>query len=375
MKQWIRSLFLLFPLLVLAAGGCGPAENDGVNVVRALSAEAEADCFEKAVLPAALKFPQDHGPHPSFQTEWWYYTGNLRTDEGRHFGYQLTFFRRALACEPAVRQATGTSRWRTRQIYFAHFAVTDTHGNRFYSSSRMNPQSLGIAGSQAVPFRVWIDNWSAGEEAGEVVLTARERDTILNLRLTRKGPIVLQGDRGFSRKGPGLTNASYYYSFPRLMTQGTLTLGSQTHRVTGSSWFDHEWSTTALGRDVTGWDWFAFHLKDGRNLMVCQIRDAAGRSNGYGFGSLSRSDGSYEILKGDQFFITPTGHWTSPATGKRYPGEWEIHLPGKALTLQVVPVIPHQEHTHMTVYWEGAVKIKGINQKIQGQGYAELTGY
>ncbi len=374
MKQFITPFFLLITLLFLAVGGCRPAEIEGVNVVQALSDETGGDCFEKAVLPAALKFPQDHGPHPSFQTEWWYYTGNLRTEEGRHFGYQLTFFRRALACESGDKSPVGTSQWRTRQIYFAHFAVTDTQENRFYSSSRMNRQSLGIAGSTAVPFAVWVDDWSAGGRSKSVVLTAREKDTVFNLRLTRGGPLLLQGDRGFSRKGPGLTNASYYYSLPRLMTRGTLKIGSQTHKVTGFSWFDHEWSTTALGRDVTGWDWFSFHLKDGRDLMVCQIRDAKGRSNGYGFGSLARPDGTYEILTADQFTLTPTGYWTSPR-GKRYPGKWKITLPGQGLSMSVVPVIPDQEHTHMGVYWEGAVTVVGVNQEIQGEGYVELTGY
>jgi predicted secreted hydrolase len=381
MKQPINSFFFRFFLMLsvlvfLAVGGCRPAETDSINIVQALSAEAGGDCFDAATFPAAFKFPQDHGPHPAFQTEWWYYTGNLRTDEGQHFGYQLTFFRRALACESAAPPA-GSSQWRTRQIYFAHFAVTDTRGNRFHASSRMNRQSLGIAGGKAAPFRVWVDNWSASGTLDEMVLTARENDTTLSLRLTREGPLVLQGDQGFSRKGPALTNASYYYSLPRLTTRGTLKIGSQIHKVKGSSWFDHEWSTTVLGRDVGGWDWFSIHLKDGRDLMVCQIRDAAGRPNGYGFGSLSRPDGTYEILTVDQFTITPTGYWTSPSTGKPYPGEWEIAVPDKDLSMHVAPVIPDQEHTHTMVYWEGAVKItgEGGNQKIQGEGYVEMTGY
>ena len=374
MKRF-KNFFFLLPLLFLALGGCRPEKTDGVNIVQALSAEAGGDCFEKAKFPAALDFPKDHGPHPSFQTEWWYYTGNLRTDENRHFGYQLTFFRRAMACESGEALPSGSSRWRTRQIYFAHFAVTDTRDNRFYASSRMNRQSLDIAGSSAVPFRVWVDNWSAQDRSGKLMLTAGENDILLNLELTQKGPLLLQGDQGFSRKGPGLSNASYYYSLPRLTTRGTLKIGSQTHTVTGNSWFDHEWSTTALDRDVTGWDWFSIHLKDGRDLMVCQIRDAHGRPNGYGFGSLARPDGTYEILTSDQFSIRPTGYWTSPSTGKRYPGRWEIALPGQDLVLGVVPVIPDQEHAHLIVYWEGAVQVEGGNKQIQGQGYAELTGY
>lgn len=375
MKQFVQLIFL-FALLFLALGGCRPTETEGVNIVQALSADAGGDCFENATLPAALGFPQDHGPHPNFQTEWWYYTGNLRTDENRHFGYQLTFFRRAVACESGENLPSNASRWRTRQIYFAHFAVTDTRNNRFYASSHMNRQSLGIAGARAVPFRVWVDNWSAEERFGELMLTATENDIRLNLKLTQKGLLLLQGDQGFSRKGPALTNASYYYSLPRLTTRGTLKIGSQTHKITGNSWFDHEWSTTALDRDVTGWDWFSIHLKDGRDLMVCQIRDAHGRPNGYGFGSLARPDGTHEIMTSDQFTIHPTEYWTSPSTGKRYPGRWEIHLPGQDLAIRVVPVIPDQEHAHLIVYWEGAVRVEGIHKKeIQGEGYVELTGY
>jgi predicted secreted hydrolase len=357
--------------------GSGPVERDVIDIAGALSSQGGGDCYRTAIDPADIRFPRDHGPHNDFKTEWWYYTGNLKTEQGRHFGYQLTFFRRALSCGPI----TGTSKWRTRQLYFAHFAVTDTRLNHFHSGFRMNRESIGIAGSMAKPFRVWIDNWSASGSEDKIVLTAEDNKTTLNVSLTPEKPIVLQGDRGLSRKGPKASNASYYYSWPRLATKGTLKIGSQTYGVSGNSWFDHEWGTTALGRDVAGWDWFAVHLDDGRDLMVCQIRDSQGNSNGYGFGSLSFPDGRAVILGDNQFTITPKKYWKSPTTGKRYPAEWRITLPGHGLLLTVQAVISKQEHTQMFVYWEGAVRVfgKGTDGSpggyVNGTGYAELTGY
>lgn len=364
-------------VFVCLGGGCRSEETDRIDIARALSAETGGDCYKAALYPGTLQFPRDHGPHNDFKTEWWYYTGNLKTEQGRHFGYQLTFFRRALACGPL----TGVSKWRTRQLYFAHFAVTDTRGDHFYSGFRMNRESLGITGSRAMPFRVWIDNWSADGSKDQVVLTAEDNQTTLNLGLTPEKPLVLQGDKGLSRKGPGATNASYYYSWPRLATKGTLKIGSQIHAVSGSSWFDHEWSTTALGRDVAGWDWFAVHLDDGRDLMVCQIRDSQGSPNGHGFGSFSSPGKRVDILGEGQFSIIPEGYWKSPSTGRRYPAGWKISLPGHGIVLQVKPVIPNQEHTQMFVYWEGAVRVSGEDVKskvpgtVNGAGYVELTGY
>lgn len=360
---------------MLTAFGCSsPQEQDQIsidriNIMQALSSTAEGECYDKADAPRPIGFPKDAGSHDGFRTEWWYYTGNLKNNQGRHFGYQLTFFRQALSCEPVK----GASKWRTRQLYFAHFAVTDTRSGTFYSNLRMNRQSLGIAGSQQNPYTVWVDDWRVRQVNDRLVLTARGDEILLELVLTQEKPVILQGNQGLSRKGRKPFNASFYYSLPRLKTSGTLQVGPDIHKVDGNTWFDHEWSTSALDADVSGWDWFSAHLDDGRDFMVCQIRKPDGTPNNYGFGSLCFPDGTYEILNKDDFTIQTKGYWTSPATGRRYPGAWEITLPGHGIKMAVTPVIPNQEHIHMFPYWEGAARFSG--KEINGFGYVELTGY
>jgi predicted secreted hydrolase len=357
-------------MLLATGSGCSPpTEQDRINIAEALSSPTTAACYEKADAPLIMEFPRDAGSHDTFQTEWWYYTGNLKTSQGRDFGYQLTFFRQALSCEPV----SGASKWRTQQLYFAHFAITDAQANAFFSDLRMTRQSIGLAGARGNPYKVWIDDWRAEQIDDHLTLTARGEGMTLHLVLSATKPILLQGNQGLSRKGREPFNASYYYSLPRLETRGTLAIGPDNHKVAGLSWFDHEWSTRALDADVAGWDWFSVHLDDGRDLMVCQVRGADGQPNGYAFGSLSFPDGRYEILSADAFSIKTKGVWTSPATGRQYPGQWEIRVPGQDLALAVTPVIQNQEHTHLFAYWEGAARF--IGNGINGLGYVELTGY
>jgi len=368
--SYARIFFLSALISALAAAGCSRSpEPEEINIVRSLSENLPNDCFQAASSPADIVFPRDSGPHNAFRTEWWYYTGNLETPEGRHFGYQLTFFRHAFACEPTA----GASKWRTRQLYFSHYAVTDTESGRFYSKFRMNRESLGIAGAQASPYRVWIDDWQVREKEEALLLAASDEEITLDLTLLAEKPVILQGEKGFSRKGPEPFNASYYYSFPDIKTSGRIVINGKAYPVRGSSWFDHEWSTSALSSSTAGWDWFSIHLEDGRSLMLCQIRNQEGISNGFGFGSLSHSDGRVRILSETEFELTPTRYWESPATGKRYPLNWEISIPSEHLFLMAVPVIQNQEHTHMVTYWEGAVRFTG--KGIKGSGYVELTGY
>ncbi len=313
---------IIAAFLAFAVSGCNQLpEPDRINIARALSATQPSGCFDTAKPSITIKFPDDAGPHDTFQTEWWYYTGNLETSPARHFGYQLTFFRQALSCEPA----RGNSKWRTRQVYFAHFAVTDTRNTTFYSDFRMNRQSLGICGATSRPFHVWIDDWQVAQSQNHLTLTATGDRMKIQLELTPEKPVVRQGRNGLSRKGPKPFNVSCYYSIPRLETHGTMTIGGDTHQVKGKTWFDHEWSTSVLGEDIAGWDWFSVHLSDGQDLMVCQIRQADGIPNGYGFGSLSHSDGTCEILSEKDFSIRVRRHWKSPATGNRYPSQRTSH--------------------------------------------------
>src|SRR5204863_2426117 len=238
--------------------------------------------FTRALAPRALSFPSDHGPHPEFRTEWWYYTGNLRTAAGRHFGFQLTFFRIALAPGAVVR----ASAWATRQLYFAHFAVSDVAGARFHAFRRGSREALGLAGASASPFRVWIEDWSAEGDGSSARLRASGGDVALDLELSAAKPIVAQGDRGLSRKGPEPGNASFYYSLTRMPARGIVRLGREILEVSGEAWMDREWSTSALAPGVQGWDWFALQLDDGRELMFYLLRRRDGGVDPFSAGTL-----------------------------------------------------------------------------------------
>lgn len=385
------SLLLALGTLMFSSGCQAPPQADGtVNIAEALSSDTGDDCHEKATEPGIINFPEDLGAHESFKTEWWYYTGNLKTKTGRHFGFQLTFFRQALDCEERLGNlpVEDGSAWRTRQLYFAHFAVTDTQNRKFYSAQRMNRGSLGIAGVQSAPFKAWIDDWQALQvkaKADTLRLTARARaenqpaapEFAIHLTLTRQKPVILQGDRGLSRKGPGPSDASHYYSFPGMAAQGIVSVSGETAKTFGHAWFDHEWSTSALGSDVAGWDWFALRINEGPNagtdLMVCRVRRLDGRPNGYGFGAISYPDGSYDILSESDFSIEAQRTWTSPATQRTYPAQWTIRLESSGLSLQVAPVVSAQEHSGMFPYYEGAVSVQTPHGT--GLGYVEMTGY
>ncbi|SMD01841.1 Predicted secreted hydrolase [Desulfocicer vacuolatum DSM 3385] len=360
---------LLLSGMFFLACGAPPDREKGFDIGQALSSTSQEACFDRADREKVITFPRDLGPHNTFQTEWWYYTGNLTDRSGSIFGYQLTFFRRALTCEPP----RGSSKWRTGQLYFAHFALTDVTAKKFYTDTRMNRESVGIAGAMGNPYRVWINDWEALEKENTIHLRARGSLFSLNLELSPGKPPVFQGKSGLSQKSALPGNASYYYSFPRIDTQGTLQTPKGEVKVKGLSWFDHEWSTSALGNNEKGWDWFALHLEDGKDIMVCQVRKADNRPNGFSFGCISHAHGGYDILGPDDFTIKSTDTWKSPVTGGIYPSAWTIFLSPLDMTLNVTPYIKNQEHTGEFVYWEGAVKVSGKNSS--GSGYVELTGY
>jgi predicted secreted hydrolase len=332
--------------------------------------------FARADGPRPLEFPSDHGPHNSYQTEWWYYTGNLETAAGRHFGYQLTFFRRALA--PVTQRQDRTSAWATDQVYLAHFALTDVAGERFQASERFSRGSAGLAGAQASPYRVWLEDWRVEKIAPDVYqLKAAQDDLEIDLTLTdEKGPI-LQGDRGYSQKGPEPGNASYYYSLTRLASSGTVRVGDATYPVSGSSWMDHEYSTSALGPELVGWDWFSIQMDDGGELMVYQIRKEDGSADSFSSGTFIDPDGQTTRLNRDDFRIDVRDTWRSSHSGATYPARWTIAVPVADLQLQVTPYLADQELNVSYTYWEGAVRVEGerAGQAVSGDGYVELTGY
>jgi predicted secreted hydrolase len=336
--------------------------------------------FARALGPRAFAFPADHGPHPAFRTEWWYYTGNLETAGGRHVGVQLTFFRTALAPPARGASIARASAWGASQLYLAHFALTDTAAGRFYASSRLSREALGLAGARSRPFRVWLEDWSAaGEDPGgfPVRLRAADGDVAIDLVLERGKPVVLQGDRGWSRKGPEPGNASYYYSFTRMLAHGTVRVGTESLAVSGLAWMDREWSTSALGPELGGWDWLALQLDDGRDVMVYRLRRRDGAPDPHSAGILVAADGTPRPLAREDFALEAIDHWTSAASGVRYPSRWRLSIPGAELRLEITPRVAGQELVVGPRYWEGAVRIQGSAgaRPVSGQGYVELVGY
>jgi predicted secreted hydrolase len=333
--------------------------------------------FERVYEPRPLVFPADHGAHPEFQTEWWYYTGNLEASGGQHFGFELTFFRRAL--QPPDQHQVRSSSWATEQVYMAHFAITDASGQKFQAFERLERGAAGLAGAQGEPvLRVWLDNWSV-EQVGpkDYHLQAAGNGLSTDLKLTDvKGPI-LQGDHGYSQKGSEPGNASYYYSQTRLDSSGTLSVDGKEYTVTGLSWMDHEFSTSALAPQLVGWDWFALQLSNGDELMMYNLRNQDGSVDPFSSGTMVAPDGSTRRLAHSNFTITPTGSWRSPHSGAVYPSGWAVEIPGTGVRLTLLPYLADQELDLSFIYWEGAVKVTGSwsGATITGSGYVELTGY
>ncbi|MCM2254254.1 MAG: carotenoid 1,2-hydratase [Vicinamibacteria bacterium] len=330
--------------------------------------------FARATEPRPLRLPEDHGPHFEYQTEWWYYTGNLAAGDGRAFAYQFTVFRRGLSpgdppAEPGLR---------TNQVYFAHLALTDEQGQRHVFAERWGRGAADLAGAAAEPYRVHVDHWQAhGNAGGGVRIDARHEGFGLALELEPRKPPVLHGDRGLSPKSDEPGNASYYVSLTRLATRGRVVLGGHEFEVTGESWFDHEWSTSALGPEAEGWDWFSLQLDDGRELMFFRIRRRDGGFEPASGGTLVERDGTTRRLGADELRIEVGDHWTSPRTGARYPAAWELHLQSPALRLRLEPIVADQEMRTSIVYWEGAVRVSGTagESPVQGRGFVELSGY
>jgi len=365
----VRCLLVLLALCVAACGTGEPAGAPAVRVDQVLGAEPDPG-FARALEPRALLFPQDHGAHPDYATEWWYLTGNLLGAGGRRFGYQFTLFRIGLRPGEPLQD----SAWRTRQIYMGHMAISDIAGARHYSAERLARASAGLAGARAAPFEVWLGPWSMRADDGLFPLTvsAQHADIGLSLQLqSGDKPLILQGEHGLSRKGAGPGNASYYYSFTRLPTRGELRIGATDYAVQGDSWMDHEWSSSALDTDQTGWDWFALQLDDGRDLMYYRLRNRRGGTHAFSRGSLVDKDGGVHTLLPDQVRLTPLRYWQAE-DGARYPVGWRLQVAGLQLDLEVQALLDDQRMDHSVRYWEGAVAVSGSQT---GRGYLELTGY
>lgn len=325
-----------------------------------------------------LIFPQDFGAHEDFRTEWWYYTGNLQTPQGRHFGFELTIFRIGLV-PPTVELPTD-SHWYNHSLYFAHFAVSDIASKRFYAFERYSRPGPGLAGAQADPYHVWLEDWNITERASGVYhLQAAQADVALDLTLNDEMGVVLHGENGYSRKGENPSNASYYYSQPRLRADGFVQIDGVNYLVSGLAWKDHEFSSGALDENQIGWDWFSLQFEDGSALMLFQLRERAGGISSSSSGTFITKDGTPQPIQKNDFEIRVLDEWRSPHTKATYPAAWEIKLKEPNCQLEVHPWMADQELNFSTVtYWEGAVHFEGICDNgvpARGNGYIELTGY
>lgn len=369
-KNTILSLFfILFTLCSYSHFAGAETERERrTDITGSLSGEADAG-FKKALEVREFRFPEDSGPHPEYQTEWWYYTGNLEDSSGRRFGYQLTFFRRALSPDSHERESS----WASNQLYFAHFTVSDIKNKKFYSAERWQRAALGMAGAQADPHKVWIGDWAASDDRGKLKLSANDGEFSIDLTLEQLKPIVFQGDRGLSQKGPEPGNASYYYAMTRLQTKGVIKIPGEEFTVTGLSWLDREWSTSVLGEDLAGWDWFSLQLEDGRDVMVYQLRGKDGSIGFHSAGAVIDPQGNKTNLYKSDFEINVLDTWESPDTGAVYPSKWQLSIPRFDIDLTVTPYQNNQELNHSFVYWEGAVNARGDG--LTGRGYVEMTGY
>ena len=324
-------------------------------------------------------WPRDHFMHPKFRTEWWYFTGNLRSADGRRFGYQLTFFRQGV--RPSTAPAAN-SRFVVNDLKFGHFTISDLRGEQFHFVQQLSRGAYGEAGfaNETNERRLaWLGNWSLEFASdGSFKIAAREKDRALDLKVVPLKPWVIHGENGISRKAEGDQHASHYYSGTRLRTMGNLNLGEQSFTVEGSSWFDHEWATNQLADNQSGWDWFSIQLEDGTELMLYRLRRRDGTADPASSGTFVEADGTARHLRLADLQLRPTQTWRSEKSGAEYPLAWEIRVPSIDLALEINTPLENQELTlNPITYWEGMIDVKGerAGQAVRGHGYLELTGY
>jgi predicted secreted hydrolase len=352
----------------------------------------QAEGWAIATPDRKLTLPADHASHPDYKIEWWYYTGNLDTREGRRYGYQLTFFRVGVNRTPP-----NASRWAVRDLHMAHFAVSDLKSGKFHVFDRLQREGAGWAGAATNRYAIWNGTWSVqANPDGSHRLLARvlgaaadttddsrrakangeKTDITLDLQLTNTSRAMAHGRGGYSRKGRDEANASSYYSLPHLLSTGSIAIDGRREEVTGESWMDHEFGSSVLEADQVGWDWFGLQLEDGRDLMLYQMRRRDGGRDPFSSGTLITRDGAIVRLTREDYTLEPLETWRSEASGTEYPVRWRVTIPSQKLAFEVRASMNQQElHTPRSTnvtYWEGAVDLIG---GVRGRGYMELTGY
>jgi len=334
--------------------------------------------------PCNLEFPKDHGPHPGYRTEWWYYTGNLQAESGEKFGFQLTFFRRQIS-PPGDRLnwPQPTSAWRTQQVYLAHSAITNITGKQHLQAELVSRQALGMAGANQIEdtTTLFLKNWSAHIGPDEHLLRVDSDGFSYELTLTPQKSPVLHGIAGYSLKGSAAGRASCYYSFTRLNAAGKLSIGGNMVAVKGSAWMDHEYSTALLEPGLQGWDWFSLQLSDQTEVMAFVLRKEKGGIGPASSATVIDNGGQNHHITNHEFLVTVRSTWKSPHSKAVYPAGWRLQVFPSQLDLTIMPNLADQEMQTSgstgRIYWEGSVSIEGTRagRPVVGQGYVELTGY
>ena len=344
------SLFLIYSSEVYASD-----HRTQRSIVGMLSGRADPR-FKRATQPMDFQFPRDHAAHPDYKTEWWYYTGNLKSYDGRGYGYQLTFFRNSLAPDMSNR----SSEFASNQVYMAHFAVTDVSRQEYKSFERYSRGSIGLAGAKVEHsnYSVWLEDWSATQKTDKTIRLFAVNDATdpiiaIDLILTQTCKPVFHGNDGLSQKGPEVGNANHYYSLIGLESIGTVQINKEHINVTGTSWMDHEFGTSSLSEGIVGWDWFSIQLDNDVALMLARLRFQDG-TDWQGFqGSLIQPNQPTEKVSRSDFIVQQTSRWKSPKSGNIYPSGWVLKLDRFQMNIQVEPMMKDQEFEGNFKYWEG----------------------
>lgn len=338
-----------------------------------LSLPLLAGQWQRALPGYHYQFPRDYFSHPNYQTEWWYYTGNLRTAAGRRFGFELTFFRRGEHLK-----TSHSSVWKPNEIYLAHLALSDVDGHHFYYTERLNRAGPGLAGISLKQRRYWNGNWQVrwlSLDTGEQELRAISERFSLKLDLNPQRRCVINGKDGVSRKGPLPGEASHYISCTRIAAAGELRYEGKRFRVTGLAWMDHEFFSSQLDPSIAGWDWFAVQLDNDEELMLYRLRTKSGDVSRYSSGTFVDHQGKAHFLSAAEIYLSTIGSWHG------YPIAWKISIPSLGIDLTEEPDLRDQELAGKNgispIYWEGAVSYNGraASGPVHGVGYLELTGY
>jgi predicted secreted hydrolase len=329
----------------------------------------------KLALPGyKYEFPRDYFNHEEYQTEWWYYTGNLRSPDGHRFGFELTFFRQGVSRE------ANSDRWFVKDLWMAHLALSDVTGQRFYHEERLNRAGPGLAGVDEKTGLVWNGNWQARIGEKDEELRGVGAKFGIGLKLAPAKPPVIHGQSGVSQKAEGAGHASHYLSQTRLLTTGSIDMDGKTYTVEGASWMDHEFFTGAMASDETGWDWLSVQAEDGSELMLYRLRHKDGSIDPHSSGSYVDVQGKNTFLSKDDFSMTPVGdYWTSKQTHGSYSEHWHVTVAKLGMEFDVTTPLRDQElvESYGPSYWEGAVDISGNRggRALRGVGYLEMTGY